>query len=85
VIRTVVIFVLFGVLPPASSPLNVQRCNTQCQDRKTDCIDRCDGDVPCEEACQEWATGCAEKCWAKDPRAPRGGEDNPGSDSDSPD
>jgi hypothetical protein len=45
---------------------SVQACDTDCQDRKTDCVLACDGHVPCEKKCQANAEACVSKCAAPD-------------------
>jgi hypothetical protein len=53
---------------PASGPseqsfaLSPQECNTQCQTRKTDCIDACDGHIPCEKGCVASCEACVQRC-----------------------
>ena len=42
--------------------LSPQECNTQCQTRKTDCIDACDGHIPCEKGCVEACQACVQRC-----------------------
>jgi hypothetical protein len=48
-----------------ASPLEnqgVQRCNTGCQSRFTDCILRCDGGATCEAACRTTVDTCVKGC-----------------------
>ena len=45
-------------------PLSVQSCNTRCQSVQTDCVIKCDGDIPCIQGCQKSADSCVEKCQA---------------------
>ncbi|MBN1605327.1 MAG: hypothetical protein JW940_01765 [Polyangiaceae bacterium] len=40
----------------------VQRCHSECQSRKTDCILRCDGETDCELGCQSTAEQCVAQC-----------------------
>lgn len=46
----------------SAEPLSVQTCNTRCQSVQTDCVIRCDGDIPCIQGCQKSADSCVEKC-----------------------
>jgi hypothetical protein len=57
--------VLFG--PRAAEPLGTQQCNTECQDRFTDCIDRCDGVLSCQKECDRVVTACVKACTAAPP------------------
>jgi len=45
-----------------SFALSPQECNTQCQTRKTDCIDACDGHIPCEKDCVKSCEACVQRC-----------------------
>jgi hypothetical protein len=42
--------------------LSPQECNTECQSRQTDCIDDCEGNVPCERRCLQSGLACLERC-----------------------
>jgi len=50
--------------PPSEQrfALSPQECNTQCQERMTDCILACDGNVACERRCTETAKACVRSC-----------------------
>lgn len=48
--------------PADASPAGVQQCHTDCQDRQTDCVDRCDGVIPCIRKCKETGAACAKRC-----------------------
>ena len=65
------------------APLGVQRCNTGCQTRFTDCIDRCDGARKCQAACQRRVESCVKACVSgkdadKGPAPERGKKAKPG-------
>jgi hypothetical protein len=49
-------------LGEASTPLSVQTCNTRCQTVQTDCVLRCDGEIPCIQECQKVADACVDRC-----------------------
>ena len=57
------------LLAPWWSQAGVQRCHAHCQEEKTECIIRCDGDEPCEMTCQQKGESCAEQCFLE-PVAP---------------
>ena len=42
--------------------LSPQECNTECQSRQTDCIEECDGKIPCERRCTEAGLRCVARC-----------------------
>jgi hypothetical protein len=67
VVAAVVALVLYGRSSPdgpfeRSFALSPQECNTQCQTRQTDCIEACDGHVPCERRCVEACQACVQRC-----------------------
>ena len=43
-------------------PLSPQECVTECQARQTDCIQDCDGRIPCERACVSRGEACVARC-----------------------
>jgi len=54
-------------------PLSPQSCNTQCQDRFTECIDRCDAREACMSGCERVVEACVARCQAPEaPPAPSG-------------
>jgi hypothetical protein len=44
--------------------LDAQACNTTCQERYTDCIDRCDGVPACQTGCNREVESCVKACSA---------------------
>jgi hypothetical protein len=52
-------------------PLDAQRCNTDCQDRFTQCLLDCDGKPSCMRGCKQTAASCVAGCSA--PEAPPSG------------
>jgi hypothetical protein len=53
--------------------LSPQECNTECQSRQTDCIEDCDGNIPCERRCTETGLRCVARCSGHGPDAGSGG------------
>jgi hypothetical protein len=51
-----------GASAGAEISLSVQGCNTRCQSVQTDCVLRCDGDIPCIQQCQKAADSCVDQC-----------------------
>jgi hypothetical protein len=49
-----------GASPPER--LGVQTCNTTCQTRYTDCMDRCDGVPACQAECRRTVDDCVHVC-----------------------
>jgi hypothetical protein len=43
---------------------STQECNTACQTKMTDCIQRCDGVLRCELTCKAGAVDCVHVCTA---------------------
>ena len=43
-------------------PLSPQECVTECQARQTDCIQDCEGRIPCEKECVTVGEGCVARC-----------------------
>jgi hypothetical protein len=64
--------------PPKAVVLGVQQCHTECQDRQTDCNDRCDGIIRCVQGCQRMADECSRGCLAKQDEAEKGDGPNSG-------
>jgi hypothetical protein len=64
--------------PPKAVVLGVQQCHTECQDRQTDCNDRCDGISRCVQGCQRTADECSRGCLAKQDEAEKGDGSNSG-------
>ncbi len=74
---------LDGELPKGPPlPRGTQQCITECQSRKTDCIEACDGETVCEDECQKQAEICTEYCVKRDaqpaPGQPAPGQPAPG-------
>jgi hypothetical protein len=51
-----------GTVHTERLPLSPQECVTECQARQTDCIQECDGHIPCERACVSTGTECVARC-----------------------
>jgi hypothetical protein len=51
-------------LAPTEQPVifSQQSCNTDCQERQTDCALRCDQDAPCIRRCRAEAEDCTRRC-----------------------
>jgi hypothetical protein len=47
---------------PGPGILSQQSCNTQCQERQTDCALRCDQDAACIRRCRAEAEDCTARC-----------------------
>jgi hypothetical protein len=58
----VVLLSVAGASAEAEVSLSVQGCNTRCQSVQTDCVLRCDGDIPCIQECQKVADSCVDQC-----------------------
>jgi hypothetical protein len=70
---------LDGELPKGPPlPRGTQRCLTECQSRKTDCIDACDGETVCEKECQKQAEVCTDYCIKREAGQPAPGQPAPG-------
>ncbi|MGC4064292.1 MAG: hypothetical protein QM784_06530 [Polyangiaceae bacterium] len=52
------------LLTPTERPtaFSQQSCNTDCQERQTDCALRCDQDAPCIRRCRAEAEDCTRRC-----------------------
>lgn len=55
--------------PTSAEILSQQSCNTQCQERQTDCTLRCDQVAPCIKRCRAEADDCTARC-QRGPEAP---------------
>jgi hypothetical protein len=58
----VVLLSVSGANAEGALTLSVQGCNTRCQSEQTDCVLRCDGEIPCIQQCQKVAEGCVDTC-----------------------
>jgi hypothetical protein len=87
VVALVVAFVLHWslgddpTLSQVQRSLTPQECLSECQNRQTDCIQDCEGVVPCEADCVLGGEACAKRCVEGPPRAdagaPGGGDPPP--------
>jgi hypothetical protein len=70
IVVAVAVLVLFGGPTLETEALgSTQQCNTECQEKMTDCIQRCDVVLGCELACKAAAVGCVAVCTSDAGRA----------------